>query len=30
MVTALDGRLSVESPAQGGAILTATLPLGSK
>jgi signal transduction histidine kinase len=29
-VTALDGRLSVESPAQGGTILAAMLPLDSK
>jgi signal transduction histidine kinase len=29
-VTALDGRLSVESPAEGGTILAATLPLHSK
>jgi signal transduction histidine kinase len=29
-VTALEGRLSLESPAQGGTILAATLPLDSK
>jgi signal transduction histidine kinase len=29
-VTALDGRLSVQSPAQGGTILAATPPLDSK
>jgi signal transduction histidine kinase len=29
-VTALDGRLSVESPAQSGTVLAATLPLNSK
>jgi GAF domain-containing protein len=29
-VTALDGRLGVESPAQGGTILAATLPLDPK
>jgi hypothetical protein len=29
-VTALDGWLSIESPAQGGTILAATLPLNSK
>jgi len=28
-VTAFNGRLSVESPAQGGTILAATLPLDS-
>jgi signal transduction histidine kinase len=29
-VTALEGRLSVQSPAEGGTILAATLPLDSK
>jgi signal transduction histidine kinase len=29
-VTALEGQFSVESPAHGGTILTATLPLDSK
>jgi signal transduction histidine kinase len=28
-VTALEGRLSVQSPARAGTILTATLPLNS-
>jgi signal transduction histidine kinase len=29
-VTALEGRLSLESPAEGGTVLAATLPLNSK
>jgi hypothetical protein len=29
-VTALEGRFRVESPAEGGTILAATLPLNSK
>jgi signal transduction histidine kinase len=29
-VTALEGRLSIESPPQGGTILAATLPLDSQ
>jgi len=29
-VTTLDGRLTVDSPPQGGTILAATLPLGAK